>query len=60
MVAVRLEQDGDKLLFVVKPHQKIQLLAFSTPMLLQHQSIIATVYFIMPSPFLLIEDVLSR
>jgi hypothetical protein len=41
-----------KLLYAVKmPQEKIQLLCLSTPTSVQHQSIIANVQFIMPSPF---------
>ena len=55
MVAVRAEKrDWELISFTrsIKPQEKIQLLCLSTPTSVQHQSIIATVQFIMPSSFL--------
>jgi hypothetical protein len=52
MVAVQARSGiGVNLLYAVNmPQEKIQLLCLSTPTSFQHQSIIATVQFIMPSP----------
>jgi len=54
MVAVRAEKRERELSSLTRSkmsQEKIQLLCLSTPTSVQHQSIIATVQFIMPSPF---------